>query len=226
MAMNLPRLGIRTRLRGTAESLADVRHRLAVRRLSRQRPADYREYLEVQLRRTLSKRANDPGSGARELVHRVVQLGGLSASSSVLCIGCRSPIELDLFKTAGVGEVVGIDLISQRPDIHVMDMHEMTFDDDRFDALYASHSLEHAYDVGAVVREIARVGRPGAVVGVEVPLGEGSSTADRVTFHGLRDLRGAVGSVVAEELWVDEQAPGTATNSQGTAVARMVFRLA
>jgi SAM-dependent methyltransferase len=224
--MNLPRLGIRTRLRGAAESLADVRHRLAVRRLSKHRPPHYREYLEVQRRRTLSKRANDPGPGARELVHRVVQLGGLSESSSVLCIGCRNPIELDLFKTAGVGEVVGIDLISQRPDIYVMDMHEMTFGEDRFDAVYASHSLEHAYDVVAVVREIGRVGRPGAVVGVEVPLGEGSSTADRVTFHGLRDLRRVVGLVVAEELWADEEGPETATNSQGTAVARMVFRLA
>lgn len=224
--MSLPRLGIRTRLRRAAGALADRRHRLAVRRLGKDQPADYREYLAVQQRRTLSKRANDPGTGARELVQRVVHLGGLSASSSVLCVGCRNPIELDLFKSAGVGEVIGIDLISQRADIRVMDMHRMTFDDDRFDALYASHSLEHAYDVSVVLREMCRVGRPGAVIGVEVPLGEGSSDADRVTFRGLPDLRAAVGTLAAQELWADEQPPGTATNSQGTAVARIVFRAA
>lgn len=209
-----------------AGSLADVRHRVAMRRLARSEPPNYREYLDVQRRRTLSKRANDPGPGARELVRQVVLLGNLSAASSVLCVGCRNPIELDLFKAAGAGDVLGIDLISQRSDIQVMDMHRMTFNNDRFDAVYASHSLEHAYDVATVMREISRVGRPGAVVGVEVPLGEGSSAADRVAFHGLDDLREIVEAAAAEELWADEQPPGTATNAQGTAVARIVFRLA
>lgn len=224
--MRLARLGIRTRLRSTAGSLADLRHRPAVHRLARDKPAEYREYLEVQRRRTLSKRANDPGAGARELVRRVTELGGLTPSSSVLCVGCRNPVELDLFRAAGVGDVVGIDLVSQRDDILVMDMHDMAFEDGRFDAVYASHSLEHAYDVPTVVGEIARVGREGAVAGVEVPLGEGSSDADRVTFRELADLRRALGPVTADELWADEQPAGTATNSQGTAVARVVVRLA
>ena len=56
-----------------------------------------------------------------------------------------------------------------------MDMHEMTFSDDSFDVVYASHSLEHSYDVERVVREIVRVARDGAVVGVEVP---GSDSAE------------------------------------------------
>jgi SAM-dependent methyltransferase len=223
--MNVPRLGIRTRLRATAGSMADLRHRPGLRRLGKGKPSDYREYLEVQQRRTLSKRENDPGVGARELVGKVVELGQLSSASAVLCVGCRNEVELDLFKAAGVGRVVGIDLVSPGPDILVMDMHDMRFDDDVFDAVYASHSLEHAYDVGTVVREIARVGRPGAVVGVEVPLGEGSSDADRVTFHSLRDLRTATVPAAAAELWADEQPARTPSNDQGTPVARVVFRL-
>lgn len=223
--MKLARLGIRTRLKRTAGSLADLRHRPAVLRLARGKSNDYRHYLDVQQRRTLSKRENDPGTGARELVRRVVELGGLGEGSSILCVGCRNPIELDLFRTAGVGEVVGIDLISQREDILVMDMHELAFPDDRFDAVYASHSLEHAYDPARVVAEIRRVGRPGAVVGVEVPLGDGSSDADRIAFGSLDELRTVLAPAAGEELWAEEQPPRTPTNEQGTAVARTVVRL-
>lgn len=223
--MKVARLGIRTRLRTTAGSVADLRHRPGLRRLGKGKPAEYREYLEVQQRRTLSKRENDPGAGARELVRTVVGLGELSHASTVLCIGCRNTVELDLFRESGVGRVVGIDLVSPGPDILVMDMHDMTFEDAVFDAVYASHSLEHAYDIGAVLCEIARVSRPGAVVGVEVPLGEGSSDADRIAFHSLADLQAALAPVVADELWVDEQPARSATNDQGTPVARVAFRL-
>jgi SAM-dependent methyltransferase len=223
--MTALRLGIRTRTRTMAERLADLRHRPALRRLGRGKPDDYRAYLEEQQQRTLSKRANDPGAGARLLVSRVVELGGLSGDSSVLCVGCRNTVELDLFKAAGIAAVTGIDLVSQSPDIVVMDMHAMTFADDAFDAVYASHSLEHAYDVPTVVAEIARVARPDAVVGAEVPLGPGSSDADRVTFSTLDDLRAAVLGDGDEELWGEEQNARTETNSQGTAVARIVYRL-
>ena len=224
--MALPRLGVRTRLRSAARSLGDVRHRAGVRRLGRGKPADYRRYLGVQRQRTLSKRENDPGAGARELVGKVVEYGELSGGSSVLCVGCRNGLELDLFANAGVGEIVGIDLISQRPDIRVMDMHEIAFADGRFDAVYASHSLEHAYDLDTVVSEIARVARPGAVVGVEVPLDPASHEADRVEFRSLADLRDAVSPIAGDELWADEQPAGSATNSQGTRIARLVLRIA
>ena len=223
--MSIARLGIRTRLRTSASSIADLRFRPPVRRLAKGKPDDYREYLDVQLRRTLSKRENDPGAGARQLVSKVVELGGLSAASSVLCVGCRNGVELDLFADAGAGEVVGIDLVSPREDVLVMDMHDMRFEDGAFDAVYASHSLEHAYDVGTAMREIVRVARPGGVVGIEVPLGAGSSDADRVTFGDLDDLRAAVAPVVADELWADEQPARTPTNDQGTPVARVVIRL-
>ena len=223
--MIVPRLGIRTRLRRLTGSVADTRFRLPLRRLAEGKPDDYRRYLDVQLQRTLSKRDNDPGSGARVLAGKVVELGRLSAASSVLCVGCRNPIEIDLFAAAGVGEVVGIDLLSQRPDILVMDMHAMSFEDSRFHAVYASHALEHSYDTSRVVAELARVGRAGAIVGVEVPLGSRASAADRVEFHSLDDLLSIVAPIVGEELWTDVQPAGTPTNDQGTPVARVVFSL-
>jgi SAM-dependent methyltransferase len=220
--MRLRRLGIRTRLRAGLRQVSDLRHWRELRKLEDDRPPEYKEYLATQLERTLSKSETDPGAGAVRLIDSAA--GGASGGA-VLCVGCRNGLELDRFRERGFSEVVGIDVFSQRPDIRVMDMHAMTFPDDSFDVVYASHSLEHSYDVARVAREIERVGRAGAVVGVEVPVRAQASAADRVVFSGLDELRGVFADHIAEELLAEEQPPGSPTNEQGTDVARLVFRL-
>ena len=147
------------------------------------------------------------------------------SGGAVLCVGCRNALELDRFRASGFQDVVGIDVFSQRADIQVMDMHEMSFEDDSFDVVYASHALEHSYDVERVVREIGRVARDGAVVGVEVPVRAQASAADRIVFSGLEALRAAFQPQIGEELVAEEQPPHSATNDQGTDIARLVFRL-
>ena len=221
--MRLRRPGVRTRLRGGARRLLETPHWLTLRRLGRRHSPEYREYLATQLERTLSKRENDPGVGASTLISRVAE--ARASGGRVLCVGCRNGIELDRFRARGFGEVVGIDVFSERPDILVMDMHEMSFPADSFDVVYASHSLEHSYDVGRVAREIARVGRDGAIVGVEVPVRAQASAADRVVFSGIDELRRVFDDGIAEELLAEEQPPRSATNDQGTDIARLVFRL-
>jgi SAM-dependent methyltransferase len=223
--VRIPRLGVRTRLRASGRRLADVRHRLGLRRLGPVESPDYRRYLDVQLRRTLEKQATDSGVGLRVLMDEAIARGRPERGSRVLCVGCRNGVELDEFRARGFERVVGIDLFSQRPDILVMDMHRMTFPDSSFDVVFASHALEHSYDLETVVGEIARVGRDGGVVAVEVPVGRRRSEADRIEFGGVERLREAFRPQIGEELWVDEQPPRSATNDQGTDVARLVFRL-
>jgi SAM-dependent methyltransferase len=203
----------------------DVRHWLTLRRLEAGRSADYRGYLHTQLARTLSKRENDPGVGARLLIDRAVRALPRRAGASVLCIGCRNSVELDEFTRHGLARVVGIDLFSQRRDILIMDMHSLLFTDDSFDVVYSSHSLEHAYELQTVVGEIVRVARDGAVVAVEVPVGSRSSSADRLLFSGIDTLRQAFGPCIREELLAEQQPPLTESNGQGTEIARLVFRL-
>jgi SAM-dependent methyltransferase len=210
-------------LRGAARRLTEIPHWFGLRRLGKRRPPEYRDYLAVQLRRTLSKRETDPGIGAATLINRVAEQrpdGG-----SVLCVGCRNALELDRFRGRGFDDVIGIDVFSQREDIKVMDMHAMTFPDDSFDVVYASHALEHAYSVERVANEIVRVARNGAVVGVEVPVRAQASAADRVVFADLDELRDAFRGYIDEELLAEEQPPRSATNEQGTWIARLVFRL-
>jgi SAM-dependent methyltransferase len=179
--------------------------------------------LSTQLARTLSKRETDPGVGALTLINEAAD--AQSAGGRVLCVGCRNGLELDHFRARGFEDVVGIDIFSQRDDILVMDMHEMSFDNDSFDVVYASHALEHSYDVERVVREVRRVAREGAVVAIEVPVRVQASAADRIVFSGLDELRGVFKANIAEELLAEEQPPHTETNEQGTEIARLVFRL-
>ena len=194
-----------------------------LRRLGKTRPPEYRDYLATQLKRTLSKRETDPGAGAVRLIDEVT--AAQPSGGSVLCVGCRNPFELDRFRERGFADVIGIDVFSQREDILVMDMHDMSFPDDSFDVVYASHSLEHSYDVDRVAREVVRVARDSAVVGVEVPVRTKQSAADRVVFSGLDEVRDVFREHVREEVLGEEDAPRTETNEQGTDVARLVFRL-
>src|SRR5919198_1490353 len=152
------RLGVRTRLRAGGRRLLEVPHWLTLRRLGKCRSGEYRDYLAIQLRRTLSKRDTDPGIGAVTLINRVAD--ERRDGGRVLCVGCRNALELDRFRARGFDDVVG------------------------FDVVYASHALEHSYDVNRVVREIVRVARDRAVIAAEVPVRVQASAADRVVFSG------------------------------------------
>ena len=146
--MRLHRPGVRTRLRGGARKLLETPHWVGLRRLGKSRSPEYRDYLAIQLKRTLSKRETDPGIGAVTLINSVTE--GQPSQGPVLCVGCRNELELNRFRERGFHDVVGIDVFSDSDDILVMDMHEMSFLDDSFDVIYASHSLEHSYDVERV----------------------------------------------------------------------------
>ena len=143
----------------------------------------------------------------------------------MLCVGCRNGRELDAFRAAGLDDVRGIDIFSQRDDIVVMDMHAMTFADASFDVVYSSHSLEHAREVEVVAGELVRVARPGGVVAVEVPLRHRGSDADLVVFDGLEMLEGLFAGAIGETLVREELGPHSERNEQGSAVARLVFRV-
>jgi SAM-dependent methyltransferase len=50
-----------------------------------------------------------------------------------------------------------------------LDAPHLPFEDDSFDLVYAFHSLEHAADLMGAMREVWRVGRPGAQVCITAP---------------------------------------------------------
>ena len=206
-----------------ADQASDFRHRLRSWWDRRRHHKEYREYLRIQLNRSLSKRPHYPRLRTHLLTEQLVALNGSSPDSMVLCIGSRDGFELEYFRQRGFDHTVGIDLFSERPDILVMDMHDLKFPSDYFDIVYSCHSLEHAYDANAVTQEIIRVARPGALVAIEVPIRYETTAADRIDFRNLEGLLHMFQGHVARVLWCEEQPPQTPRNESGTAILRTIF---
>lgn len=143
--------------------------------------------------------------------------------SVVLCLGPRSNFELEIFRKKGFFNVVGIDLFSESPDILVMDMHRITFPDNRFDIIYCCHALEHAYDAHKAVSEIIRVARDGALIAIEVPVQCGARGADLIHFRDLDNLYVVFRPYIEQMLWSEEQPPHSPRNDSGTSIIRTVF---
>jgi len=156
---------------------------------------------------------------------RLYEMGKPNVDGAVLCIGPRDIFEIESFKRMGFRKVQGIDLLSQGPDVLIMDMHRMTFPDDSFDAVYASHSLEHSYDPARVVGEIIRVAKNGAILAVEVPIKFTPRGADRFDFGGVEGVNRLFAAHIDRVVWTDEQPPGSPMNGSGTAVARTIFSI-
>ena len=51
-----------------------------------------------------------------------------------------------------------------------MDIHDIPFDDNRFDVIFCNHVMEHVADDGLAMRELYRVLKPGGWGIIQIPL--------------------------------------------------------
>jgi SAM-dependent methyltransferase len=148
--------------------------------------------------------ANDcytPGHGTEALAymgerrvatHAEFFLPELVRGESLLDCGCGpGTLTVDLAEAVAPGEVHAIDVSEEQFAIgrtvaaergvavsfQQGSVYELPFDDARFDAVFAHALLEHLADPRAAVREMARVLRPGGVLGVSSPDWGGSIVA-------------------------------------------------
>jgi SAM-dependent methyltransferase len=198
------------------------RHRRVLLAKVGPRPDSYRDYLDVQLKRTLDKHKAPLQLRTQAMVDAVARLVELPRCR-VLCVGCRNTAELDYFVWRGAKEVTGIDLYSADPRIQVMDMHQMTFAHAAFDLVYSVHALEHAYDPARVAAEIVRVLRPQGTVALEVPVHFETRGADLVDYGSLETLHQLFRPHLAQVVWSEELAQDDPANGSGTAVIRTIF---
>ena len=149
----------------------------------------YRGYLRAQLRQSRAKRAKDASFRLVpfvELIRRACP--DLALDVPVLCIGARNEVELDVFARAGFTNVTAIDLWSASPRIRVCDMHALSFPDDAFGLVFASHVFEHAWDFPRVAAGCVRVLRRGGYLFCAVPTGFTPSEHDRYDFKDAKGL--------------------------------------
>ncbi len=196
-------------------------HKIRLAWLGRGKTGEYRAYLKMQYERTFAKKTVRLQSPL--LIDRLAAY--LKPETTVLCLGSRNTDELNYLRSKGVKNVIGIDLYSETPDILVMDMHALKFPDAHFDAIYSSHSLEHAYDAQQVIREITRVARNGAVVAIEVPIRYETRGADRIDFQSPQHLIDQFQPHVGQILVSEDHPPFSEANRYGNDIARVIFTI-
>lgn len=194
--------------------------------LARGMKSGRREYLMAQFRRTHGRaETGELKLRTRLLVDQMAVLGLFDQHPAVLCIGCRNGNELDYIRAKGAKEVVGIDIISVRSDILVMDMHALEFANAIFDVVYACHSLEHAMDPVGVGQEMARVLKPGGHVVIEVPVNFQPGPVDRNDFRDHEGVKGCFPGMAIEELFAECAPAHSLRNAEGTSIVRVILRL-
>lgn len=203
---------------------AELRFRLQLTRLQTGKDSEYRRYLSKQFKRSVSKYQENLKRD-HQLLRCLSETANLDKKWAVLCIGPRHADEIVLLNKLGFTDVRGIDLYSDSPSILVMDMHEMTFPDNSFGLIYSRHSLEHAYDIQKVVREIIRVARSGAVIAIELPIRYETRGADLVDIGSVANLLAMFEGNIQQVLLSEEQEIGSPENEMRTPIARAIFLL-
>lgn len=188
---------------------------------------EYREYLNLQLRRTLQKKDTNPFSRAAYFVNQLGEIAKADKDVKILCIGCRDSRELNEFRKSGFNDVIGIDLHSEDPSILIMDMHRMEFEPNSFDILLSSHSLEHSYDVAKVISEFVRVSQKKAIIMLEVPVNYEVRGADRNDFGNLKKLyENFENQVDIKKIYFEEEVKKEESqNYDGTDIIRTIFEI-
>jgi SAM-dependent methyltransferase len=117
---------------------------------------------------------------------------------------------VEMIQAALPREYVRADIQPAFPDMMKVDITQMSFPNDTFDVLIANHVLEHVDDLGAAMREIARVLAPGGFAILQTPYSlvltrmfedHGISTAQaRLELYGQEDHVRLFGGDIVEQM--------------------------
>lgn len=107
------------------------------------------------------------------LFRAMMESTSIGPGKRVLDIGCGAGHSSELIKTAGA-TVVGVDAAEGMVgyakktfdgiDFQVGGIEDLNFRDDEFDVVFAANSVQYAADLGAALRELRRVCKPGGSV--------------------------------------------------------------
>jgi len=120
----------------------------------------------------------------------------IAIGESALTIGCANTEEIQLLKNIGFKNAIGIDLCPNFPGIVKMDMHDIKYDNNSFDFILLSHSLEHAFDFKKVIQECDRVLKNGGYIAIEVPVNYIINDVDRIDFKNSETLIAHINNIM------------------------------
>jgi SAM-dependent methyltransferase len=140
--------------------------------------SDYGEYLRLQREQYLSHESEVDrwAEGQRRFVNAA--FADLRRDARVLDCACGDGVGLDALRALGFRDLVGVELAAPKARrarergfrVEELDMHDLSsLGRSRFDAILSSHTLEHAYDPGRVIEELARLLSPDGTLHVVLP---------------------------------------------------------
>ncbi|ODS40532.1 MAG: hypothetical protein A7315_02545 [Candidatus Altiarchaeales archaeon WOR_SM1_79] len=186
----------------------------------------YKEYLRCQLDRTLSKKQRDDAyNRVKYLLSKFVEKVNHPKDAKILSVGCRNMYEIQAFHDMGFKNVTGIDLFSENKSILVMDMQNMTFEDNTFDVIFSCHSLEHTHDYKKAISEFVRVAKDGSVLVIEVPVNYETGGSDLWDFESLENLKKIFQPNTGRVLFEEYLRNDAKNNFDGTDIIRIIFKI-
>lgn len=102
-----------------------------------------------------------PGSKDKGRLPDAIQIATrfLNKDERILDVGCSSDHNLELWQKINFGQVTGFDLRTDIRDSIQGDMHDMKDQYGKWDAIFSSHTLEHAYDYHKALEEFKQVAK-------------------------------------------------------------------
>jgi SAM-dependent methyltransferase len=127
----------------------------------------------------------------------------------ILVVGPRNEAELLLLRTHGFAgrNIEAIDLFTYCPTIKLMDMHDLGYPDNSFDAVYSSFVITYSDDIPKALAETVRVAKDRAVIifGFQhlAPDATNKLGVNRLQ-GGTQELLGLFGNSVGHVYWTDD----------------------
>lgn len=143
---------------------------------------------------------------------------------NTLVVGPRNEAELMLLSSYGFdkSKLTAIDLFSYAPTVRLMDMHQLKFADDQFDAFYSAFVITYSDDIPQAVAETIRVAKHGALVIFafeHLTKGDGNRFGKNNLANGPDDLLQLFGDRAGHVYWKEDFDNG------GRFTSSVVFRI-
>jgi SAM-dependent methyltransferase len=145
-------------------------------------------------------------------------------SLDTLVVGPRNEAELMLLSSYGfdAAKLTAIDLFSYSPAVQLMDMHELKFADNSFDAIYSAYVITYSDDIPKAIGESIRVAKNGALMVFSfehLTAGAGNRFGKNNLGNGPDSLLEMFGALAGHVYWKED------FESEGRYTSSVIFRL-
>lgn len=158
---------------------------------------DYDEYMNHQREKTANEEMMDPIIQRKEIrekkFYEYFDNSGIkdmlppTDATRFLCLGARLGGEVRALRTMGYKQSLGVDLCPLALEVLQADFHHLPFKNETFSGVY-SNSLDHCYDLKAVLNEADRILKPGGYIVLNLGINAGMGEYESVVIESPDEI--------------------------------------